>query len=150
MYRRAVRRSATFRIAMSHLTLEADSGLLVPLVYAGRSVDVLESFDRVAGGPEFSAEDEGLLQASGEHERCDRLRLLVMGTELDDVRWRRVLCFPDDGAWAPGWKRVSPIVLGSERSAHLLAEVGEFSSSEFNRACYGDKVFGEGRHPLRR
>jgi hypothetical protein len=46
------------------------------------------------------------------------------------------VCFPDDGAWAPGWKRVSPIVPGFERSTHLLAEVGEFSSSEFKRACY--------------
>jgi hypothetical protein len=45
-------------------------------------------------------------------------------------------CFSDDGAWAPGWKRVSPIVPGLERSPHLLAEVGEFSSSEFKRACY--------------
>jgi hypothetical protein len=46
------------------------------------------------------------------------------------------VCFSDDGAWAPGWKRVSPIVPGFERSPHLLAEVGEFSSSEFKRACY--------------
>jgi hypothetical protein len=46
------------------------------------------------------------------------------------------VCFPDDGAYAYGGRRVSPIVPGFVRTPGVLAEVGEFSSFEFKAACY--------------
>src|SRR5207244_11255297 len=41
--------------------VEAESGLLMPLIYRGRPVGVLGAFDRAGG--EFSADDERLLES---------------------------------------------------------------------------------------
>src|SRR6478752_2651752 len=41
----------------------AKTGLLVPLVFRDRAVGVAAAFDRLADGPEFSAEDERLMEA---------------------------------------------------------------------------------------
>src|SRR4029077_6415607 len=41
----------------------AHTGLLVPLVFREQALGVAAAFDRVTGGPEFTAEDERLMEA---------------------------------------------------------------------------------------
>jgi signal transduction histidine kinase len=43
--------------------VDAESGLIVPLLYRGRGVGVLYAFDRQVDGPEFTRDDEILLEA---------------------------------------------------------------------------------------
>ena len=54
--------SAQLRFTL-HEYVEADGGLIVPLLYRGRAVGVLYAFDRQSAGPEFSRDDEQLLEA---------------------------------------------------------------------------------------
>ncbi len=48
---------------LGRLGVEAQAGLVVPLVFGDRSFGVLLALDRLDGGPQFTAEDERLLQA---------------------------------------------------------------------------------------
>ncbi|MEP6953018.1 MAG: GAF domain-containing protein, partial [Solirubrobacteraceae bacterium] len=48
---------------LGHLGVRAAGGLVVPLVFRGRAYGVLVAVDRLEDGPEFSADDERLLQA---------------------------------------------------------------------------------------
>ena len=48
---------------LGHLGLHADGGLIVPLVFQSRAYGVLVAVDRLDDGPEFSPDDERLLQA---------------------------------------------------------------------------------------
>jgi signal transduction histidine kinase len=79
----------------------ASTALFVPLVFRGRSSGVLAAFDRVAGGPEFDAEDERLLLsfaasaatavATAKTVQEDRLRYSIMASEQERSRWAREL-----------------------------------------------------------
>ena len=48
---------------LGHIGLHADGGLVVPLVFQSRAYGVLVAVDRLDDGPEFSSDDERLLQA---------------------------------------------------------------------------------------
>ena len=48
---------------LGHLGLRAAGGLVVPLSFRGRAYGVLVAVDRLDDGPEFSADDERLLEA---------------------------------------------------------------------------------------
>ena len=79
----------------------AASGLIVPLVFRGESVGVLAAFDRTVAGPEFSAEDQRLVQAfaasaatavmTAQNVAADGLRRSVEASERERLRWAREL-----------------------------------------------------------
>ncbi len=79
----------------------ATSALLVPLVFRGTTNRVLAAFDRRAGGPAFTAEDERLMSgfaasaaaavATAKSVAEDRLRLSIDASEQERKRWAREL-----------------------------------------------------------
>jgi signal transduction histidine kinase len=81
--------------------IEARAGLLVPLVFHGRPLGVLEAFDRLTDGPEFSADDERLLQAfaasaatavaTAQDVARQSLRRGIEAAERERSRWAREL-----------------------------------------------------------
>jgi two-component system, NarL family, sensor histidine kinase DevS len=79
----------------------ARTGLFVPMFFRGQGVGVLEVFDRLDAGPEFSAADEGLLQsfaasaaaavATAQTVAAETLRRSVEAQEAERARWAREL-----------------------------------------------------------
>ncbi len=79
----------------------AATGLIVPLVFRGEAVGVLAAFDRTVAGPEFSAEDQRLVQAfaataatavmTAQNVAAHGLRRSVEAAERERVRWAREL-----------------------------------------------------------
>jgi signal transduction histidine kinase len=79
----------------------AKTGLLVPLVFRDRAVGVAAAFDRLADGPEFSAEDERLMEAfaasaatavaTAQTVEAQTLERTVEASELERRRWAREL-----------------------------------------------------------
>ena len=79
----------------------AATGLIVPLVFRGEAVGVLAAFDRTVAGPEFSAEDQRLVQAfaataatavmTAQNVAAHGLRRSVEASERERVRWAREL-----------------------------------------------------------
>ncbi len=79
----------------------AHTGLLVPLVFRDQAVGVAAAFDRVTGGPEFSAEDERLMEAfaasaatavaTAQTVETQALARSVEASELERRRWAREL-----------------------------------------------------------
>ncbi len=79
----------------------AQTGLLVPLVFRDQAVGVVAAFDRVTGGPEFSAEDERLMEAfaasaatavaTAQTVETQALERSVEASELERQRWAREL-----------------------------------------------------------
>ena len=79
----------------------AQTGLLVPLVFRDQAVGVAAAFDRVTGGPEFSAEDERLMEAfaasaatavaTAQTVETQALERSVEASELERRRWAREL-----------------------------------------------------------
>jgi signal transduction histidine kinase len=81
--------------------VDATAGLVVPLVYRGRAVGVLYAFDRQVDGPEFSREDELLLEsfaasaatavATAQEFTAHGLRRSIEASERERRRWAREL-----------------------------------------------------------
>jgi signal transduction histidine kinase len=81
--------------------VDAHTGLLVPLVFRNKAVGVAAAFDRVADGPEFSAEDERLMEAfaasaatavaTAQTVEAQALERSVEASELERRRWAREL-----------------------------------------------------------
>jgi two-component system, NarL family, sensor histidine kinase DevS len=79
----------------------AATGLIVPLVFRGEAVGVLAAFDRTVAGPEFSAEDQRLVQAfaasaatavmTAQSVAAHGLQRSVEASERERVRWAREL-----------------------------------------------------------
>ena len=84
-----------------HEYVEADGGLIVPLLYRGRAIGVLYAFDRQVAGPEFSRDDEQLLEAfaasaatavaSAQEFTAHGLRRSIEASERERQRWAREL-----------------------------------------------------------
>src|SRR4051794_3397708 len=80
--------------------VDADTGLLVPLVFRGRALGVLEAFDR-EDGADFSADDEHLLVsfaasaatavATAQTAANEALRRSLLASERERTRWAREL-----------------------------------------------------------
>ena len=93
-----VRTRLRFALADS---IEARTGLLVPLVFHGRALGVLEAFDRLSDGPEFSPDDERLLKAfaasaatavaTAQNVARQSLRRGIEAAERERSRWAREL-----------------------------------------------------------
>src|SRR4029079_3287262 len=81
--------------------VNAHTGLLVPLVFRDQVVGVAAAFDRVTGGPEFTAEDERLMEAfaasaatavaTAQTVETQALQRSVEASELERRRWAREL-----------------------------------------------------------
>jgi signal transduction histidine kinase len=79
----------------------AKTGLLVPLVFRDQAVGVAAAFDRMTDGPEFSAEDERLMEAfaasaatavaTAKSVEAQGLQRSVEASELERRRWAREL-----------------------------------------------------------
>jgi signal transduction histidine kinase len=89
------------RFSLGALGVRADAGLFVPMVYRGRSVGVIEAFDRLGDDPRFRAEDERLMSAfaasaatavaTAQFVEEDRLRHSIQSAEQERRRWAREL-----------------------------------------------------------
>jgi signal transduction histidine kinase len=79
----------------------AECGLIVPLVFNGRSVGVLVALDRLDRGPQFSAQDERLLEAfatsagaavaTAQSAATEQRRQRLAVAEAERARWAREL-----------------------------------------------------------
>jgi len=92
---------SALRSSLKLLGLEADSALLVPLAFRGRSVGVLVAFDHIGDEASFDREDERLLGAfaasaatavaTGKSVEEQRLRQSIEASEQERRRWAREL-----------------------------------------------------------
>lgn len=83
------------------LGLQASTALLAPLTYRSRSLGMLFAFDRTIGGPDFSIEDERLMQsfaasagtavATARTVERARLAQIVEAAEQERRHWAREL-----------------------------------------------------------
>jgi signal transduction histidine kinase len=81
--------------------VDAKTGLVVPLVFRDQAVGVAAAFDRMTDGPDFSAEDERLMEAfaasaatavaTAQTVEAQALRRSVEASELERRRWAREL-----------------------------------------------------------
>ncbi|HEX4189150.1 MAG TPA: GAF domain-containing sensor histidine kinase [Solirubrobacteraceae bacterium] len=86
---------------IGRLGVASKGGLVVPLVFRGRSYGVLVALDRLDDGPSFSAEDERLLQsfatsaatavATAQSVATERQRQRLAAAESERQRWAREL-----------------------------------------------------------
>jgi signal transduction histidine kinase len=93
--------ASVLHISMAVLGLQADSALLVPLAFRGRSVGVLVAFDRTGKEAAFDVEDERLLGAfaasaatavaTGKSIEAQQLRQSIEASEQERRRWAREL-----------------------------------------------------------
>jgi signal transduction histidine kinase len=84
-----------------HEQVDAQAGLVVPLVFRGHAVGVLYAFDRQVDGPEFSRDDERLLEsfaasaatavATAQEFTAHGLRRSIEASERERQRWAREL-----------------------------------------------------------
>jgi signal transduction histidine kinase len=80
---------------------DAQTALLVPMVYRGEAMGVLAAFDRDGNGDEFSEEDEQMLRtfaasaatavALAQSVQADRLRSSLAAADAERRRWAREL-----------------------------------------------------------
>jgi signal transduction histidine kinase len=83
------------------LGLSATTALVAPLIYRGRPMGVLQAYDRTVDGPDFTAEDERLLDsfassaaiavATAQSVARDRLEQSIEASEQERRRWARDL-----------------------------------------------------------
>jgi signal transduction histidine kinase len=81
--------------------LDATAGILVPLLHRGRAIGLLAAFDRLEDGPEFSTDDERLLQAfaataatavaTGQNVMSHSMEGSMRASEAERRRWAREL-----------------------------------------------------------
>jgi signal transduction histidine kinase len=81
--------------------LDATTGLLVPMAFRGRAVGVLVAFDRQIGGPEFTPEDERVMEAfaasaatalaTAQDVAAEGLRRSIEASEQERTHWAREL-----------------------------------------------------------
>ncbi len=93
--------AARVRFTLGALGVKAETGLFVPMVYRGRSVGVIEAFDRLGEDPRFRAADERLMTAfaasaatavaTAQSVQEDRLRHSIESAEQERRRWAREL-----------------------------------------------------------
>jgi two-component system, NarL family, sensor histidine kinase DevS len=122
------------------LHFEAESALLVPLMFRGRAVGVLAAYDRVGGERGFDREEERLLAsfassaatavATGRQVEEDRLRQSIEASEQERRRWAREL--HDETLQSLAGLRVglSSAMRGSEEELRAAVETAVESVTE--------------------
>lgn len=116
------------RRGLGNLGLEASAGLVVPLVFGGESHGVLVVVDRLRGGPEFSSDDERLLEAfatsaaiavaSAHAVVAERRRQRLAAAEDERRRWAREL--HDETLQSMGALRLALSAAGRSRELEPL------------------------------
>jgi signal transduction histidine kinase len=116
----------SLRFALGDLGVRATSAMFVPLRFRGKTLGVIEAFDRNAG-PEFRGEDERLLMAAAasaatavataQSVEQDRLRRSMRAAEEERRRWAREL--HDETLQGLGGLRV--VLSSARRSQDLTA-----------------------------
>jgi signal transduction histidine kinase len=86
---------------LGQLGVDAEDGIVVPLIFRGDSLGVLLAIDRLEGGPSFTAEDEMLLQsfatsaatavATAQSVTAERHRQRLAAADDERRRWAREL-----------------------------------------------------------
>jgi signal transduction histidine kinase len=81
--------------------LNASAGLIVPMTFRSRQVGVLTAFDRLTGGPEFTAEDARLMEAfaaaaatavaGAQNVAAQTRQRSIEASESERSRWAREL-----------------------------------------------------------
>jgi signal transduction histidine kinase len=117
----------------------AVTGLIVPLVFRGEAVGVLAAFDRTAAGPEFTAEDQRLIQAfaasaatavmTAQSVAALGLKRSVEASERERIRWAREL--HDDSLQELAALR---IVLSSARAGGSAEDLERAAAEAIERA----------------
>ena len=89
------------RHGLGRLGLNADAGLVVPLVFRGRGYGVMIAVDRLEDGPAFSSEDQRLLEAFAASAATaiatavtvegERRRQRIAAAEQERAHWAREL-----------------------------------------------------------
>jgi signal transduction histidine kinase len=89
------------RHGLGRLGVQADAGLVVPLIFRGRGYGVLIAVDRLEGGPAFSREDQRLLEAfaasaatavaTATTVEAERRRQRLAAAEQERAHWAREL-----------------------------------------------------------
>jgi signal transduction histidine kinase len=89
------------RYGLGRLGVRAEAGLVVPLLFRGQGHGVLVVVDRLSDGPEFSGEDQRLLEAfaasaatavaTAETVQAERRRQTLAAAERERARWAREL-----------------------------------------------------------
>jgi len=89
------------RHGLGRLGVQADAGLVVPLIFRGRGYGVLIAVDRLEGGPAFSREDQRLLEAFAASAATavatavtvegERRRQRLAAAEQERAHWAREL-----------------------------------------------------------
>jgi signal transduction histidine kinase len=89
------------RLGLGSLATEAETAMLVPLTYRGRTVGVLVGLDRLSDGPEFDQEDErrmgsfatsaAIAVATAQTVGAEQLRVTIEAAEHERSRWAREL-----------------------------------------------------------
>ena len=86
---------------LGQLGFDAEDGLIVPLVFRGQSLGALVAVDRVAAGPQFTVQDERLLEAfatsaatavwTAQSVATEQHRQRLAAAEQERARWAREL-----------------------------------------------------------
>jgi signal transduction histidine kinase len=111
----------------------ARTGLLVPLVFRDQAVGIAAAFDRMTAGPEFTAEDERLMEAfaasaatavaTAQTVETQALQRSVEASELERQRWAREL--HDDSLQELAAVKLRLGALARTRPEDLPAAIGE-------------------------
>ena len=117
----------TGRLAVT-LGLDADAALVAPLEFRGRILGVLQAYDRMSEGPEFTRDDEVLLAsfaasaatavATAQSVERGRLEHTVEAAEQERRRWAREL--HDDTLQVLGAVRMMLTSAGRERDPEVM------------------------------
>ena len=92
---------SSLEFSPTDLGLSAESALMVPMLFRGKTVGVLVAFDRMISGPEFKREDEHLMLSfaasaatavhTAQSVAAERLRESMAASEEERRRWAREL-----------------------------------------------------------
>lgn len=93
--------SSLLEFSPTDLGVSAESALMVPMLFRGKTVGVLVAFDRMVSGPEFRREDEHLMLSfaasaatavhTAQSVAAERLRESMAASEEERRRWAREL-----------------------------------------------------------
>ncbi|MHB1834544.1 MAG: sensor histidine kinase [Solirubrobacteraceae bacterium] len=96
-----LKKARFFEHGLGQLGFDAQDGLIVPLIYRGKPLGVLVALERLAGGPQFTAQDERLLEAfatsaatavsTAQSAVTEQHRQRLAAAEQERARWAREL-----------------------------------------------------------
>jgi signal transduction histidine kinase len=96
-----LKKARFFEHGLGRLGFDAQDGLIVPLIFRGQPLGVLVALDRLADGPQFTPQDERLLEAfatsaatavsTAQSAVAEQHRQRLAAAEQERARWAREL-----------------------------------------------------------